>query len=329
MRDRLIITNGDDAVARMRDARIAGEILPWRDILHEGPVPQSLPLEELSAVRAQFLARRGWLSAEDLHAAFRSRDETIRAHSGFKTVVLWFEHDLYDQLQLIQLLDFFASEKRREGVYIIQAGKYLGTETHRALKTHFHLMEPASDAHLALARLAWNGFRSPTPEPWEALLRLSTHILPFLRLAMLRLLEELPNHRSGLSRTEWAILSLVGQGVRRPVDLYEAFTESEEVFFMGDLSFYHALDELGAGGAPLVAGFRGPAFSPSMPEEARDAYLTCELSFTHLGYSVLSGHADALQYRHVSRDIGGFHLNSNAPWRWNPENRRLLAPPKT
>ena len=34
---------------------------------------------------------------------------------------------------------------------------------------------------------------------------------------------------------------------------------------MGDLSFYHALDGLGEGGAPLIAGFKGLTFSPSMP----------------------------------------------------------------
>ena len=207
----LIITNGDDAVARMREAGIRGEILPWRDILHEGPVPPSLPLEDLSAVRADFLAQRGWLPKEELHAAFRSRDAMIRRHSEFESVVLWFEHDLYDQLQLIQLLDFFATE-RREGLYLIQAGKYLGLEKPKALKAHFHLMEPVTEAQLALARLAWNGFRAPTPELWAGLLRGSTRILPFLRLAMLRLLEELPHPASGLSRTEATILSLSLRG---------------------------------------------------------------------------------------------------------------------
>ena len=103
MKDLLIITNGDDAVARMREAGIGSEILPWRDILHEGPVPPSLSLEELSAVRAQFLAQRGWLPEEELHAAFRSRDAMIRRHGEFESVVLWFEHDLYDQLQKDEL----------------------------------------------------------------------------------------------------------------------------------------------------------------------------------------------------------------------------------
>ena len=325
MKDRLIITNGDDAVARMREAGIRGEILPWRDILHEGPVPPSLSLEDLSAVRAQFLAQRGWLPQEELHAAFRSRDAMIRRHREFGSVLLWFEHDLYDQLQLIQLLDFFANE-RRDGVYLIQAGNYLGREKPKALKAHIHLMEPVTDAQLQLARLAWRGFRAETPEPWAGLLRVSTHVLPFLRLAILRLLEELPHPVSGLSRTEWGILSLIEQGVKNPADIYGAFTEFEEALFMGDLSFYHALDTLGAGGAPLIAGFKGLTFSPSMPEEERDAYLAAELSCTHLGITILAGKADALQHRHLDRYIGGYHLDGRVPWRWDPATGQLWPP---
>jgi hypothetical protein len=327
MGNRLIITNGDGAAGRMREARIGGEILPWRDILHEGPVPASLSLEDLSTVRAQFLAERGWIGEDELRPAFSARDELIRRHASFESVILWFEHDLYDQLQLLQVLDFFANEKRGTGLYLIQAGRYLEKETPRALKAHLHLAEPVSEAHLALARLAWSGFRAPTPEPWAALLRLSTHILPFLRLAMMRLLDELPDRQSGLSRTETTIMNLIGQGVRRPPDLYRAFNEFEEAHFMGDWSFFHTVDQLGGGGAPLIAGFRGLSFSPAMPQPARDDYFACDLSFTHLGYSVLTGNADALRHRQVNRAIGGFQLTSGAPWRWDHTARLLLPPP--
>jgi hypothetical protein len=326
MAARLIVTNGDGAADRMREARIAGEILPWRDILHEGPVPASLSLEELSAVRARFLAGRGWLGEDKLRSSFQARDELIRRHAAFDEVLLWFEHDLCDQLQLLQVLDFLAAEKRRTGLHLIQAGKYLGQATPRALAAHLHLMEPISDVHLALARLAWTAFRSPTPEPWASLLDLSTGILPFLRLAVLRLLDELPD-RSGLSRSEWTILSLVKRGAGRPDDLYRAFTATEEAFFMGDLSFFHALDQLGGCGAPLIAGFGGLAFSPSLPESAREAYFTLELSLTHLGHSVLAGAEDALRHREVERDVGGFRLSSRAPWRWDRASRRLYPPP--
>ena len=35
----------------------------------------------------------------------------MRAHADFDRIELWFEHDLYDQLQLLQILAFFADER--------------------------------------------------------------------------------------------------------------------------------------------------------------------------------------------------------------------------
>lgn len=43
-----------------RGAGLAGEVLPWRDVLHEGPVPAGLSDAELGAARARFLADRVW-----------------------------------------------------------------------------------------------------------------------------------------------------------------------------------------------------------------------------------------------------------------------------
>ena len=39
----LFITNGDFAAGRIAASGLTGEILPWRDVLHEGPVPAGLP----------------------------------------------------------------------------------------------------------------------------------------------------------------------------------------------------------------------------------------------------------------------------------------------
>jgi hypothetical protein len=52
----LHITNGDNTVALMREVGLRGVYLPWRDLLHEGPVPADLDLPELSKLRARFIA---------------------------------------------------------------------------------------------------------------------------------------------------------------------------------------------------------------------------------------------------------------------------------
>ena len=54
--DALHVTNGDATVPGLRGTGLAGTIMPWRDVLHEGPVPD-VPDDELRRVRAAFLER--------------------------------------------------------------------------------------------------------------------------------------------------------------------------------------------------------------------------------------------------------------------------------
>src|SRR4051794_30290548 len=88
----------------MERARLAGDLLAWRDVLHEGPVPD-LPADELRRVRADYLAAVTGTGAAEIEAELLARDERLAAAvDACEPVVLWFEHDLYDQLQLIQIL---------------------------------------------------------------------------------------------------------------------------------------------------------------------------------------------------------------------------------
>ena len=107
-KQRLNITNGDSAAGTMSEAGVEGKIIAWRDVLHEGPVDSSLSLEELSKQRARFIASNNWDDFAHISGDFSDRDRVIRQLDYFDEVVLWFEDDLYDQLQLIQLLDFFS-----------------------------------------------------------------------------------------------------------------------------------------------------------------------------------------------------------------------------
>ena len=54
----LHVTNGDCTVEIMRRAHVVGDIVAWRDVLHEGPVPALGPAE-LRPVRARVPRRDG------------------------------------------------------------------------------------------------------------------------------------------------------------------------------------------------------------------------------------------------------------------------------
>ena len=107
---RLIITNGDSAVEAIKNCEIAADFIPWRDVLHDGPVPKCDSLDQLSKIRAEFLSNLGWGGFDSILSMFLERDSQIAQFSKYEEVILWFEHDLYDQLQLLQILDWFSKQ---------------------------------------------------------------------------------------------------------------------------------------------------------------------------------------------------------------------------
>ena len=114
----------------MRQAAIAGEYLPWRDVLHEGPVPKDLTLEQLSKVRAEYIASQGWGELVEVEQSFKERDLTLKSFDNYDEIILWFEHDLYDQLQILQILDWFSAQNDfSDRLSMICTDNYLGLLT--------------------------------------------------------------------------------------------------------------------------------------------------------------------------------------------------------
>jgi hypothetical protein len=168
----LHLTNGDSAASGIRESGLSAEVLSWIDVLHEGPVPPDLDLDQLRIVRAEFIASCGWGTFEEAVEQFSQRDRALAQSLGQDEVVLWFEHDLYDQLQLVQILDWFAQQEVvRTKLTLICDAEYLGSSTVERLRVRYPERQPVSPKQLALARAAWAAFRSPDPTHLTDLLR--------------------------------------------------------------------------------------------------------------------------------------------------------------
>lgn len=318
MRNVLNITNGDHAVEIMMQAEIPGVFLPWRDVLHEGPVPGGLSLEKLSEIRARYIIEHNWGKPEDILRHFAERDNTLKSFERFEKVVLWFEHDLYDQLQLLQILDWFHwNRSRKTTLTIICVNHYLGECSPNEMKTFLNYAESITNNHLVLANYAWSAFRSDSPEKWHALLALNTAALPYLAGTVIRLLEEYPSCTNGLSRTAQQALEIILQGERYPANIFARNQGSEERKFLGDTSFWAILHELSASYPPLLKLSNGQRFiSSSCPDQ--------QLTLTAEGKEILSGSMNWLSVAKIDRWIGGVHLTPDNNWCWDSHTKSMV-----
>ena len=281
--DVLHITNGDSAVDVIRRAGLPGEVLPWRDVLHEGPVPPGLSLDELRPIRARFIAGAGWGELDDVLAGFAGRD--IGA--------------------------------TRLG--LVCGAEYLGASTRERLAERLPERQEISPAQLALGQTAWAAFRSPDPRPLAELLRQDTSALPFLGGALRRHLQQFPSIRNGLSRSEAQALQAIARGVTRLGDVYiAAHHEREEAIFLGDLVFAWYVAELSQGREPLVLKADGrPLAMPGETGGAR-AFWNSHVALTEVGRAILNERADRVEINGIDRWLGGVHLQGHAArWRWH------------
>jgi hypothetical protein len=196
----LIITNGDIAAELLAAAGMGDEILPWRDVLHEGPIAGDLAA--CTSVRVPYLAFRFGLDLASILADFTARDALVVAHHRFPRIQLWFEHDLYDQLQLIQIISFFGDVGRRDGLVLVQADDFLGRERPDTIRRFAAKARPLAAPDIGLAQAAWRALARDTPEAAAGLARTGDDRLPCLRPALKRFLEELPAPGTGLGSVD-------------------------------------------------------------------------------------------------------------------------------
>ncbi|HVE77393.1 MAG TPA: DUF1835 domain-containing protein [Gemmatimonadaceae bacterium] len=328
----LHVLNGDSTAYKLGPAGVPGGITVWADILYEGPVPAGVPDEERRRQRARFIADSGYGSYGDALRRYEAWDAALAAAAAHDEVVLWFEHDLFDQLLLVRHLAWFAgrppAEARGARLSLICIDAYPGVPDFQGLgQLRPDQLAPlladrraVTDAQRALGLQAWRAFTASDPSALEALLGADTSALPFLAPALRRLLEEYPSTETGLSRSERSLLALAAEREWPARELYRALRRTDNRLHTTDASFARMVRELAASGRALLA-LDDPADGGSGDV---GSVLERHIGITPLGRDVLAGRADWARLGGVDRWVGGVHLMSPEPgWRWDPGIGRL------
>jgi hypothetical protein len=318
----LHVTNGDSVGGTLREAGVAGEILTWADVLHDGPVPGGLSPAALRRVRAEHLGARGWGRVAAIERRMAARDRTL-AEAAKGRYVLWFEADLYDQLQLVQVLDALRRLRvEPDRLTLVSVGEYrgiahfgglgeLGPEQLAAL-----LAEgvPLTAEALELASAAWSAFTAPDPAGLAVIAEARSAQLRFVGEAFARVRQEYPSRADGLSLTQRRILLAAADGPVVAGRVHRHVWDAERRPFLADSPFFACLLDLAGCAVPLLA-----IDAPGRPLPERPVRVTAD------GGRVLAAGADHVRLSGIDRWVGGVHLAGEARWRYDERLETLVS----
>jgi Domain of unknown function (DUF1835) len=297
------VCNGDSTADTLSLADLPGEIRVWADALDQGPLLAVGDAEHYRA-RGEFWASRGG-SAADHAQQLANWDKGVDEAAAADELILWFEHDLFDQLALVRLLSRLSRRGLPKTLTIVSIDRHPDVPNFigfaqlkpEQLAELWARRTPLSRDAIDEAVTAWIAITSTDPRALPFLVR-RVKALPFLAGALERHLEELPDSTSGMSRTERQLLAAVARG---EASLTSSVQAVDPRYPITDVVLKHTL-----------ATFQALGFTDGT-------------AVTALGRQALAGAIDRVHEQGIDEWRGGVHLTGRGPvWRWESRERRLV-----
>lgn len=96
---------------KLRQGIVKGDVLVWREVYSHGPVFLDPADGDNRAVRAQYLEQTMGIPQREFIENSERQEKILADFHKYEEVVLWFEHDLFDQTMLSYLLHWFSKQK--------------------------------------------------------------------------------------------------------------------------------------------------------------------------------------------------------------------------
>jgi hypothetical protein len=246
---RIALLNGDCLAEQLKAAELPLERIVFREALVSGPL-DGATWEEFWETRIGFLTQNYGATTQEVQEKTVAELEKIRNLADGVELSLWFEDDLFCQVNLWFVLHLL-SESPKIKVYRVfppeasPANRWrgFGDASPAALAQAYESKVPFNTSDLALGKNLWEAYRLGDSAQLAAL---SKNVSPCFRhlkevcQAQLDRISEDPNER----RPEKVILELLAKGITEFDSLFSQFSEREGIYGFGDLQVRELLDSI-------------------------------------------------------------------------------------
>jgi hypothetical protein len=250
----LHITNGDSTTNYLKSLHFSGEFITWREMLCEGKTTTDVGSEPFWKNRFEFLKSSYKITKKNFIDYTLKEYRALCNQKKQQEIVLWFEHDLFCQINMIAVLSWLKRYRKGYHISLVCSGKIDKTTKLYALpelneeqiQQHFKERITLTDDDIAYADYIWQLYCSDSPLRLETVYKLNENSpFKYLASAIAMHLKRFPSIENGLNQIENTIL--------KTADLHQTESKNKLILQLlstdndygyGDVQFEKSINDL-------------------------------------------------------------------------------------
>ncbi|WP_298265809.1 DUF1835 domain-containing protein [uncultured Lutibacter sp.] len=251
----LHIVNGDSTANILKQSTLQGDIVVWREVLCEGPLDFEVGGDKFWKKRYAYFETE--LGVSKLEYFDKTIKELIKLEDllEYNEVVLWFEFDLFCQVNLMALCSYLIKSYRKDiFYYLICTGKVKGKDQLQSLSDFSELEYSVlynskikiSRSNLNYANECWKVYVENDLEKLNNFNFNQSNKFNYFQLAINQHLKRFPN-KKGLNQIETKILELINSEILTKNQIVHSlliWQLKETVYGFGNLQYVQYLKKL-------------------------------------------------------------------------------------
>ncbi|MEN8185796.1 MAG: DUF1835 domain-containing protein [Bacteroidota bacterium] len=244
----LHILNGDSTKHIFDKNSIQGDTVIWREMLCEGSLVKDIGSDKFWVKRYDFFEKKVGISRLDYYDKTIKEIIKLQDISDYNEVVLWFEYDLFCQVNLMALCSYLLKSYRKDILYyLVCTGEEKGKSQLQTLadyspeeyETLYQNKIKLSRNDLLFAEKALEVYVANDKEELNSFDFSKNKKFKYLLSTMQQHLQRFPGE-NGLNQIENKILNLIHSGVSSKNEIIKTlliWQKEETVYGFGDLQY--------------------------------------------------------------------------------------------
>ncbi|NJB69984.1 hypothetical protein GGR42_000446 [Saonia flava] len=256
----LHITNGDSFTKKLKSLNIDGDVITWREMLCEGKTLTNVGSESFWKTRFEFLNKNYKVSKSKFIELTLKEYRSLCNHKKEDQIVLWFEYDLFCQINMLAVLSWLKSHRKHAQISLVCSGnedesdKLYGLcelsdeQLHKLYDNRTILTQD----DIEYADYVWQLYCSNNPIRLENLGDFDQYQFEHLSGAIQTHLKRFPTIKNGLNEIENRILELaIKEKPLNKKSLMMTILQNQGLYGYGDAQYERIISSL----KPLFTSF--------------------------------------------------------------------------